>query len=201
MTKTQTDKPLNQVQVKNLKEIAAGDFEDLRSRVFQELDDRKDQKLKEIDERYKDFDTDAEEEKLHQLGRKLEDEIRAALNDLKQRGYKIRPERYNREYTVSIDVDVHHEQRDTERSNVIQAHRNLLNRAKKIIDREHRATERIILLQSITSDAAMEILNDLPTAEDVLPLIASEMMSESDEDDVKTLIGDIKPKALQEENE
>lgn len=201
MTKTHTDKPLNQTQVKNLKEIALGDFEDLRARVFQELDDRKEQKLKEIDERYKGFDTDAEEEKLHQLQRKLEDEIRQALNDLNNRGYSVQAQRYGRPYTVEIGVDVHHDKRENERRKVQKAHKNLSNRAANIINREHRATERVILLQSITSDAAMEILKDLPTAEDVLPLIASEMMTESNEDDVKTLIGDVKPKALKEESE
>ena len=203
MTKATEDKPateakaLNQVQVKNLKDIANGDFDDLLAKVIGQLKARFQEKKKEIDEKYKDFDVEATKEELTQLKRTLEDTFQDKVRSLKEDGYEFRGSRLP--YAININVgDLYHDGYQREMSQLQDAHSRLVDSARAIIARERRATERTILLQSITSDAGMEILRDLPDPDDVLPLVAAEVMVESDEDDVKLLIGDMSKNELQE---
>lgn len=180
------EKPLNQTQLKNLRELVSGDFEELRAKVTRDIDKRLGKKKEEIEEKYKDVaNLEEAREKLIQAKREAEDALREVVSEITRDGKLAFLTHSGTPVAVPFDVEVNHEAlrqvgKKDELNRAENAARELKTAAIRIISREERSIQRLCLLQAITSSAATTIINDLPKPEDVMPLVGAELMAESE---------------------
>jgi hypothetical protein len=184
------EKPLNQSQIKNLRELVHGDFQDLHIQVEDEIERRLKARLDEIEEKFSKTESlEAAQERLRQAGREAEDRLRSLVSELTKGDIEVETTRYNKSIVaVEVDVDLLVQKGRGQAENKANAAASRLKTtAYRLLAREQRGIERTVLLQGITSGSAQQILDDMPASEDVMTLIAGEMQMVS-EDDIKALI-------------
>lgn len=187
------EKPLNQTQLKNLRELVAGDFSELKGKVARDIDKRLKRKLDEIEEKYKDVaNLEEARERLVNAQRQAEDALRKVVNKVTEDGKLAFVSVGGNPIATPFDVDVNVDRlrqvgKNEEVNKAKGAAQELKQAAFRVIDREERDIQRLCLLQAITSSAATTIINDLPKPEDVMPLIGAELMAESEEEMIELM--------------
>lgn len=187
----QTEKPLNATQMKSLKQLVEGDFRDLDSRVTNMIESRLSLQIQEIEKKYEDAERRAEtirqslREKVEEMKSNAQEFLVKAMSsdDLEFTGY-------NREL-IHVTVNDDHLKvvgKDKEISEAREAARRLRMTAQTVIGRQERASQRQILLQGIGAISAIELLNDLPDADDVMTMVMSELEM-TNESDLSVLMG------------
>ena len=193
------EKPLNQTQLKNLRELVNGDFRDLQEEVAAEIDRRYRAKVAEIEEEYaKTADLDKARDKARDEVRKAEDKLVAALEKILNNPSLTLESRYGESKSVAGSVEVSFDAdrikqkgKDEAIKKADQAKHALEMAARRVMNREQRAVDRQCLLQGISAYGAHELIRDLPEAADILPLVSAEMqMKESEAMDL--LMSDVK---------
>lgn len=194
------EKPLNQTQLKNLRELVQGDFHDLEQEVMSEIDRRHRAKVAEIEDQFRQTaDLDKAREKARDEVRKAEDRLRTALEKiLDNESLALAPDRYGNNDTLDAHLTVtfnpskiQQKGRDEAIQKANEAKYALEMAAKRVMNREQRAIDRQCLLQGISAHGAHELIRDLPEASDILPLVSAEMqMKESEAMDL--LMSDLK---------
>lgn len=183
------EKPLNQSQLKNLKELVGGDFYDLRVTLETEVDNRLSRKEEAINTRYDEqADLGKARQKLVDEARKAEDKLRALVDKFKEQGIEVREDRYTKLVAVSVQTEF---LTQTGRAKELQAARRAAERMKnhiaRVLSREERGIQRMVLLQGIGATGALELIRDLPAPEDILAMVAAELQATAS-DDLKTLM-------------
>lgn len=192
-----SDKPLNQGQAKNLAKIVELDFQDLRSAVFGEINRMADAKLSKLQAM-------SDEDQTTQASTELADAHLKAITMAKTR-LLADIEKLAKKYPgvsfqkVIAGVNTRHVDFTSGAwpepgmakaiSRVKEARNRLTNSAALIMNREKRSIDRLILVQTISSPSAAELMRDLPKAEDILTLIRSELEANND-GDIETLLSD-----------
>lgn len=185
------EKPLTATQMKSLKQLVEGDFRDLHSRVVNMIDSRLSRQIQAIERKYEDAERRAEtirqslREKVEEMKSNAQEFLVKAMSsdELEFTGY-------NREL-ISITVNTDHLKvvgKDQEIRDAREAANRLRMTAQTIISRQERVSQRQILLQGIGALSAIELINDLPEAEDVMTMVMSELEMTS-EDDLNVLMG------------
>lgn len=188
------EKPLNQTQLKNLRELVNGDFCDLTEEVMNEIERRHRAKVNEIEERYKETaDLDKARKALrddaHRTYQRIVEKVRKTLEE---DGFTAGNRSAEALVTVNVNTDwIVQDGKDEEIRKANAAKYALEMAAKRVLNREQRAIDRVCLLQGISTVGAHEIIRDLPEAADILPLVSAEMqMKESEAMDL--LMSDVK---------
>lgn len=197
---TTVERPLNQTQLKNLERLVVGDFTDLKATVTAEIETRLNKRLQAIEVQYANEDgLNKARTKLIELGRKMEDQLRAHHAKLVSEGFSLGPkaDRYgNRISTASIAVSTGADGlqvagKSEALSRAKAAAQRLQNSATRVLASNERKVLRLVLLQGISAQAALELINDLPEADDILSLVQQEMEANQSED-VEELFGNPK---------
>lgn len=189
------EKPLNQTQLKNLRELVQGDFRDLGEEVTAEINRRHRAKVSEIEERYRETaDLDKARKMLRNEASKARERLVKKVEEiLNKDGFAAR-RNASAEKLVTLDVDVDEivqDGKDEELRKANDARSALTTAANRVMNREQRAIDRQCLLQGISAAGAHELIRDLPQAADILPLVSAEMqMKESEAMDL--LMSDVK---------
>ncbi len=188
------EKPLNQTQLKNLRELVSGDFADLHQEVYAEIERRHRAKINEIEERYKDMANldKARKELRDDMAKTYERLVAKVQKVLDKDGFTAGHLSAEGLVAVSIKVDsIVQDGKDEEIRKANEAKYALEMAAKRVLNREQRAVDRQCLLQGISAFGAHELIRDLPEAADILPLVSAEMqMKESEAMDL--LMSDVK---------
>lgn len=183
------EKPLNQSQLKNLKELVGGDFTDLRITLDTEVDNRLSKKEEAINAKFdKEADLGKAQQKLKDEARKAEDKLRALVEKFKEQGIEVATNRYHSVVEVSVQPEY---LTQTGREKELRAAKDAAYRMKnhiiRVLSREERAIQRMVLLQGIGATGALELVRDLPEPADILTMVAAELQA-SASDDLKTLM-------------
>lgn len=188
-------KPLNQTQLKNLEKLVMGDFNDLREQVNVEVDNRLSRKLEAVRSQYGDDGALRQARAdLVALQRRMQDELEAFLQGLKARG--IAPWSHHQEV-----AGVRAAPETLRLEGLQQAERQLADAAfrlkataSRILAGAERKVLRAVLLQGITDVSAVELINDMPEADDIITLVKAELQTNRDtEGDLELLFGDATP--------
>lgn len=176
------EKPLNQTQLKNLREVVSGDFQDLQEQVRVEVNRRAEAKKEEIRERYRDVASLEEaRQKVTDLVRKFEDEVEELKEEIRgTESLTIKEGRLIIQVTGSPD-SIKQEGLHEELAKIGRAADDVVQTANRVLAREKRTVDRQCLLQGISAFNAHQLINDLPTAEDILPLVNTEIALHSGE--------------------
>lgn len=202
------EKPLNQTQLKNLRELVDGDFGDLQQEVVDEIDRRLRTRLEQIDEQFR---ANADLEKARKV---LRDDVartkerlvnkvakqteKNGIELLSNSGRSIAPEEI---VQVSIETNrLKQKGRDEARNKAQEAADTLKQTARRVIAREQRQVDRQCLLQGISATGAHELIRDLPEAADILPLVSAEMATK-ESDAMSELMSEAEVAALSREED
>lgn len=191
----QSDKPLNQTQLKNLQQLVAGDFEDLRTHILTDIDNRKSRRLQEVAAEYEDTTpVEKARQKLIDAQRKAEDAVNKAINDaLKDPKVQVAPG-YSVFGGIKLALDaIRLAGRKEALDGVEKASVRLKNTAIRILNAQERQVQRQVLLQGITAVGAQELIRDLPQREDIVALVELELSMGEGSDDIAALMPTSKP--------
>ena len=189
---TVSEKPLNQAQVKNLREIVEGDFDDLRESILVDISNRASKKQEEVTERYsKQADLSDARKKLRKIADDAQKKADDLLNSVQngELGIKVDGPQW-RVFKVECNEDkLTQEGLGRELRKIDSAKHRLLHVLDVVINREVRSFTRTILIQSLPGSGAMEIISDQPSKEDMMALIAAEL-AKNNQDDLEVLMSD-----------
>lgn len=170
-------KPMNQTQLKNLQKLVEGDFMDLMMKVRNDIERRKTERIREINEKYNDEKAViAAQAKLRSAIEKARSQLQAVVDGLREKGFTT-----TGQAVFTLQDQSHYLQavgRSEAVARVNSAAQRLHDVARNAISAERRKIERQILLQGITGQAAFEIINDMPDMKDVFALVQQEMAEE-----------------------
>ena len=185
------DRPLNQTQVKNLTTIVEGDMANLQAKVKEDIDRRLRQRLTEIEAQY---GATTGWEQWQAKYTKLADDFRKQIAAIEQQVVQAGFQASGPGITVTTSGGMYNasfwkrEGADEAAKRVRNAAQLMNEAVARIVARETHKVKRAILLQSLPGGpSAIEILSDLPSADDLLELIRAEL-AEKDADLVAELL-------------
>lgn len=183
-------KPLNQTQLKNLQALVDADFKDLSSEIFNEIDQRTSRKIEDIRTKFADQDS---------LVYKIQDEANAILREYEQKANEaVRKlaEKHKATYVSPINglalrpnSIVLANDRDKQIQRVQSASQRLRAQAAVILGREQRKIARAVLLQGITAQSAVSLIDQLPNVASIMEAVKAETAA-TNGDDIATLLGE-----------
>lgn len=202
-------KPLNATQLKTLERLVASDFEDLREQVKVEIDNRLSRRRDTIQARKAQIeaqfgDDDALDDAIAgitEMVRDFQDQVTARLTALKAKGIIPASDRNGGPSTIIAIEDKGYRLVQTGREEAIAkvdeelqkvntAAARLSSTAYRVIGRNERAALRQVLLQGVTTVGAAELVNDLPSADDIMVELQAELAKQSEDLDLLDPEGD-----------
>lgn len=188
------EKPLNQTQAKNLREIIAMDFRDLEAEVKLSVDKQLNARLKTIAAQY---GTDAELEEATREVHAMLASFRAQAEEARQRWAEknIRASSTigNGTPLWSLAANPSCLVRSGHTEAKARAHdaaTRLKQMAIATINRNKSIAERSILLQTLSGAAASELLSDVPTVGELMDMVMERLGTEG-MDEIQELMGSI----------
>lgn len=188
------DKPLNQGQAKNLQKIVELDFEDLRAKVFGDIERMLHDKLQKLDELSNQDEAD-----------RMTTAVLAALTSTLNSANETFQEFLDQAIDANPGLDFSGIQRypvlkngsiasvkpgmERAKIRVQKAASNLRKTASSVISKRQREIERLILVQTISHASATELLNDMPDPEDIVAQVR-EALNDQNTDDIDVLMSD-----------
>lgn len=183
-------KPLNQTQLKNLQALVDADFKDLSSEIFNEIDQRTSRKIEDIRTKFADQDS---------LVYKIQDEASAILREYEQKAndaVRKLAEKHKATFVAPINglalrpnAIILANDRDKQIQRVQSASQRLRAQAAVILGREQRKIARAVLLQGITAQSAVSLIDQLPNVASIMEAVKAETAA-TNGDDIATLLGE-----------